>query len=140
MSVNYCFDEFISKNVFILRITFLKATIKQVAELKVGILTQCLKSRTLENKGKDPTTIRNILQKINAKLNGVNHSFMTEKYTNLFFTKIIDHFSSIFIFKHLLVDIIIREIRAYAPAFPQSYFLTLSSNKKLRTTVPKFCY
>lgn len=49
------------------------AKIKQNAELKFGVLTQCIKSNTIMNKGKDPSTITNLLNKVNAKLNGTNH-------------------------------------------------------------------
>lgn len=61
-----------------------KAIIKQVAELKIGILTQCIRNVTLERKIEDPATMCNILQKVNAKLNGVNHTFITEiRYMDL---------------------------------------------------------
>ncbi|XP_049838936.1 protein argonaute-2-like [Schistocerca gregaria] len=45
--------------------------VKQFAELKVGVLTQCLKRRTVSRQ--DRATVSNILLKINSKLNGVNH-------------------------------------------------------------------
>lgn len=48
------------------------AIIKQVAEIEVGILTQYLKGSTVLNKLND-STISNILLKVNAKLNGINH-------------------------------------------------------------------
>lgn len=47
--------------------------IKQSAELKCGILTQCIKAFTIQKKCGDISTIRNILLKVNAKLNGINH-------------------------------------------------------------------
>nr|QUP51772.1 Ago2b [Locusta migratoria] len=47
------------------------AQVKQFAELKVGVLTQCLKKRTVSRQ--DRATVSNILLKINSKLNGVNH-------------------------------------------------------------------
>lgn len=47
---------------------------KQVAELNVGVLTQCLKSGTVFKKLND-ATIGNILLKVNAKLDGINHTF-----------------------------------------------------------------
>ena len=47
--------------------------VKQVAELNVGVLTQCLKSFTVQRK-LNPATTGNILLKVNAKLDGVNHS------------------------------------------------------------------
>lgn len=46
--------------------------VKQAAELAVGCLTQCIKSRTLF-KSLNASTIGNILLKMNAKLNGTNH-------------------------------------------------------------------
>ncbi|XP_066907293.1 protein argonaute-2-like isoform X1 [Halyomorpha halys] len=42
--------------------------IKQIAELQVGILTQCLKSSTVKNL--DLSIMNNLLLKLNAKLNG----------------------------------------------------------------------
>ena len=53
-------------------------TIKQQAELEVGILTQCIKSNTVQRKGRDQATLINIVQKVNAKLNGINHSFQSQ--------------------------------------------------------------
>lgn len=47
--------------------------VKQCAELECGILTQCIKQSTLTRKGNDPSTVSNILLKVNAKLNGTNH-------------------------------------------------------------------
>ncbi|XP_033207936.1 protein argonaute-2-like [Belonocnema kinseyi] len=47
--------------------------VKQVAELNVGVLTQCLKSFTVQRK-LNPATVGNILLKVNAKLDGVNHT------------------------------------------------------------------
>lgn len=47
--------------------------VKQIAELRCGILTQCIKGFTIQRKGNDPSTISNILLKINTKLNGTNH-------------------------------------------------------------------
>ncbi|KAF7403817.1 hypothetical protein HZH68_006611 [Vespula germanica] len=48
------------------------SNVKQVSELRLGVLTQCIKSVTVERK-LNPATIGNILLKINSKLNGVNH-------------------------------------------------------------------
>ncbi|XP_051175773.1 protein argonaute-2-like isoform X2 [Leptopilina boulardi] len=48
--------------------------VKQVAELNVGVLTQCLKSQTVFKK-LNPATMGNILLKVNAKLDGINHTF-----------------------------------------------------------------
>uniref|UniRef100_A0A8D8WZL0 Protein argonaute-2 n=1 Tax=Cacopsylla melanoneura TaxID=428564 RepID=A0A8D8WZL0_9HEMI len=45
--------------------------VKQVAELEVGVLTQCLREKTLFKM--NPATTGNILLKLNAKLNGINH-------------------------------------------------------------------
>lgn len=47
------------------------AAVKQAAELAAGCLTQCLKSKTVYRL--NASTVGNILLKINAKLNGVNH-------------------------------------------------------------------
>lgn len=49
------------------------AKIKQMSELQYGVLTQCIKSVTIYKKRNDPSTISNILLKVNAKLNGTNH-------------------------------------------------------------------
>lgn len=53
------------------------ARVKQQAELYVGILTQCVKEQTINKcvQKNDRSTAGNILLKINAKLNGVNHTF-----------------------------------------------------------------
>jgi len=48
------------------------AAIKQKSELEVGILTQCIKSKTMFKM--NPSTSSNILLKINSKLNGINHT------------------------------------------------------------------
>lgn len=53
------------------------ATVKQTAEIRSkGILTQCIKAGTVYRKGNDASTISNILLKVNAKLNGTNHSLL----------------------------------------------------------------
>lgn len=49
------------------------AKVKQKAELQVGVLTQCIKSFTIDKKRNDMSTISNIWLKINAKTNGSNH-------------------------------------------------------------------
>ena len=61
------------------------AQVKQAAELKVGILTQCIKSNTVfrMGKGNPMMTIGNILLKVNAKLNGGNHEVMEQSYQTL---------------------------------------------------------
>nr|WDW26278.1 AGO-2 [Amrasca biguttula biguttula] len=46
--------------------------IKLAAEVEVGLLTQCVKEFTMTRK-MNPATAGNILLKINAKLNGINH-------------------------------------------------------------------
>ncbi|VVC41898.1 Argonaute linker 2 domain,Ribonuclease H-like domain,PAZ domain,Piwi domain,Argonaute, linker 1 [Cinara cedri] len=48
------------------------ATIKQASELQVGVLTQCIKSKTMSKM--NHVTVGNILLKINLKLNGINHT------------------------------------------------------------------
>lgn len=52
-------------------------SVKKISEMEVGVLTQCIKAKTL-NKSLDrrqSQTVKNILLKINSKLNGVNHTF-----------------------------------------------------------------
>lgn len=49
------------------------AKIKQSAELRCGVLTQCIRATTIFKKNKDGSTLSNILLKVNAKLNGTNH-------------------------------------------------------------------
>lgn len=58
------------------------AKIKQAAELKVGILTQCIKANTIYRmgNGNPMMTIGNILLKVNAKLNGRNHEVIEASY------------------------------------------------------------
>lgn len=46
--------------------------VKQAAELVVGILTQCVKAKTIYRLS--VATVSNILLKVNSKLNGVNHT------------------------------------------------------------------
>lgn len=53
------------------------AKIKQMSELRYGVLTQCIKAVTISKKRKDPSTISNILLKVNAKLNGTNHKLQS---------------------------------------------------------------
>ncbi|XP_025202202.1 protein argonaute-2-like [Melanaphis sacchari] len=48
------------------------AIIKQKSELEIGILTQCLKSKTMSNM--NLSSASNLLLKINSKLNGINHT------------------------------------------------------------------
>jgi eukaryotic translation initiation factor 2C len=51
--------------------------VKQAAELKCGILTQCIKSFTLARK-LNGSTVYNILLKLNSKLNGLNHKVVVK--------------------------------------------------------------
>lgn len=53
------------------------AYVKQAAELSVGCLTQCIKGKTMF-RSLNASTVGNILLKVNAKLNGVNHC-LTDK-------------------------------------------------------------
>jgi len=50
----------------------ISATVKQSSELTVGVLTQCIKSKTMSRM--NPSTASNIMLKINSKLNGINHT------------------------------------------------------------------
>lgn len=58
--------------------------IKQMAEIEnnFGVLTQCVKGGTIFRKRGDPSTISNILLKVNAKLNGTNHKVQTSPILN----------------------------------------------------------
>lgn len=57
------------------------AKVKQAAELKIGILTQCIKSNTVFRMERNPMmTINNILLKVNAKLNGKNQEIVEQSY------------------------------------------------------------
>ncbi|XP_014477471.1 PREDICTED: protein argonaute-2-like isoform X2 [Dinoponera quadriceps] len=47
--------------------------VKQISELRVGVLTQCIKVKNIIRP--NLSTIQNILLKINSKLNGINHTF-----------------------------------------------------------------
>lgn len=58
------------------------ARVKQAAELRCGVLTQCIKALTVQRKGKDASTISNILLKVNAKLNGFNHKLQKSPILN----------------------------------------------------------
>jgi hypothetical protein len=51
---------------------FFTDKVKKIAEIQVGILTQCLKAKTVYKL--NPATLSNILLKVNAKLNGLNHN------------------------------------------------------------------
>ncbi|VVC24908.1 Hypothetical protein CINCED_3A021441 [Cinara cedri] len=56
------------------------AAIKQASELQVGMLTQCIKSKTMFKM--NPATASNILLKINSKLNGINHTLSASSCPN----------------------------------------------------------
>ncbi|XP_011056359.1 PREDICTED: protein argonaute-2-like [Acromyrmex echinatior] len=50
--------------------------VKKITEMDIGVLTQCIKYKTVKsciNPKTSVTTTKNLLQKINSKLNGVNH-------------------------------------------------------------------
>lgn len=49
------------------------ARVKQAAEIRCGILTQCVKEQTMSRKATDQSTVSNILLKVNAKMGGTNH-------------------------------------------------------------------
>ncbi|XP_070497961.1 protein argonaute-2 [Chironomus tepperi] len=57
------------------------ARVKQAAELSVGILTQCIKSNTV--KRINSSTLKNIILKLNAKLNGKNHEIEEISYQSI---------------------------------------------------------
>ncbi|KAK9511703.1 hypothetical protein O3M35_000311 [Rhynocoris fuscipes] len=63
------------------------AKVKQVAEQDVGILTQCLKSRTLQKLS--PATVTNILLKVNSKHNGINHNITCKIWEKYFIRPVI---------------------------------------------------
>ncbi|XP_031339668.1 protein argonaute-2-like isoform X1 [Photinus pyralis] len=46
--------------------------VKQAAEISVGVMTQCVKGKNVFRP--KPSTVGNILLKVNAKLNGLNHT------------------------------------------------------------------
>lgn len=60
------------------------ARVKQAAELKVGILTQCIKAGTIfkMGRGNPQMTINNILLKVNSKLNGTNQLIQENSFNN----------------------------------------------------------
>uniref|UniRef100_A0A1A9UL17 Piwi domain-containing protein n=1 Tax=Glossina austeni TaxID=7395 RepID=A0A1A9UL17_GLOAU len=59
------------------------AKIKQKAELRVGILTQCIKEKNVSRACSDMSVMRNLMLKLNAKLNGTNHKVAEEKEAGL---------------------------------------------------------
>lgn len=59
------------------------ANVKQNAELKVGILTQCIKEPTVVKTARDRSVFSNILLKVNGKLNGTNHKISQDRDPSL---------------------------------------------------------
>lgn len=57
------------------------AEVKKAAELRVGILTQCIKSKTCERLNSQ--IVKNILLKLNAKLTGKNYEVQEISYSNV---------------------------------------------------------
>lgn len=55
------------------------AKIKQVAENRLGIMTQCIKAETVKRRLND-MTMNNIMLKVNAKLSGTNHEIINTAY------------------------------------------------------------
>lgn len=51
--------------------------VKQMSEISVGVLTQCIKSTTIFGPKFNDQTVGNILLKINTKLSGTNHSIVS---------------------------------------------------------------
>lgn len=74
--------DYFSKNSYKLVIVILSnrddcySQVKRASELMTGCLTQCIKPKTI-SRGIQRATVSNILLKINAKLNGRNHSIPT---------------------------------------------------------------
>jgi len=58
-------------------VTYCLGNVKKITEIDVGVLTQCIKSKTFINilDRRNISALKNILLKINSKLNGVNHIF-----------------------------------------------------------------
>ncbi|KAI3378394.1 hypothetical protein SNEBB_008915, partial [Seison nebaliae] len=48
--------------------------IKTICELKLGIMTQCIKSNNIDPKRSNPNFLQNVCLKINEKLKGINYS------------------------------------------------------------------
>lgn len=51
---------------------YVSGKVKQITEIDEGILTQCVKFQTVRRNNFQ--AVKNILLKINSKLNGVNHT------------------------------------------------------------------
>lgn len=58
------------------------ANVKQNAELEFGVITQCIKSSTIQRRWNE-STVNNILLKLNSKLNGVNHKVESDSNPKL---------------------------------------------------------
>ena len=56
--------------------------VKQGAEIRFGVLTQCIKPDTIM-KRLNTSTVQNILLKVNAKLNGINHKIQASDATGI---------------------------------------------------------
>lgn len=58
-------------------IIYCLGNVKKITEMEIGVLTQCIKARTFNNIviKTNMATLKNIILKINSKLNGVNHTF-----------------------------------------------------------------
>lgn len=61
--------------------------VKVIADLQVGIVTQCIKQATLVNnqQSRYDAAIKNIVAKCNAKLNGINHEIDEEIFNEMMF-------------------------------------------------------
>lgn len=57
--------------------------IKQVAETRLGLMTQCIKDENIVKKC-NPQVIVNLLQKINAKMGGTNNSLLPSEKPQIF--------------------------------------------------------
>ncbi|KAK3908670.1 LOW QUALITY PROTEIN: Protein argonaute-2 [Frankliniella fusca] len=62
--------------------------VKQVAELQVGVLTQCVKDETVTRRN-NQATVHNIMLKINAKFNGVNQVIADQSKVKCFNSKVL---------------------------------------------------
>jgi hypothetical protein len=69
--------------------------VKQILEMKYNFLTQCIKRKTADKL--TPPTVQNILLKINAKTNGINHSIHRKnRYNRLLKNIFLDLISMLF--------------------------------------------
>lgn len=63
--------------------TVVYSHVKHLAEIRYGMLTQCVKDRTMQRLARDNSVAYNILIKFNAKFNGISHKLIeTEPYLN----------------------------------------------------------